>query len=99
MLDAVEQDTLGQEPPLAYELFARVDVGSVRVDEMKHGLKLAQTHRELSHLTGFLERVPLSNHEPVGHLLKQVPKALVVRTALLVVLSDQEEVIEARGFE
>ena len=36
----VEKDTLSEEPALAYQLFARVDVWSVGVDQVEHGSEL-----------------------------------------------------------
>jgi hypothetical protein len=71
----------------------------VRIDEMQHGPKLAEACRELGNLAPFRQRVALSNHEPIGDLLKKISEPFVVRALRVVVLADQQQVVHGRRLE
>jgi hypothetical protein len=89
VLDSVEKHSLRHEPPLTHEILACVDMWTVRIDQMQHRSKLTQARRELGDLTPRLQRIALSDHEPVGDLLKKISESFVVSAVRIVVFADE----------
>ena len=93
---AVQEDTLREEPTLSDELFSRIDVRTIGVDQVQHRAKLPQPGRELRNVASLFQGIALANHQPIGDLLEQVSEALVVRSVRVVVLADEEKVVQCR---
>ena len=78
MLDPIEQHPLRKQPSLADEVFAGVHVRPIGIDQMQHRTKLAQARGELGNVAAHRERIPLSDHEPIGHLLEEISETFVM---------------------